>query len=164
MYSRSTSDTYVYIPCIITTTGASFTKIEEWSASFGTCQYTYFKDDTQGRRISAVTLRAGDRVDAAEMFYGGASGGMHGGLGGTANSLTLGSDEFITSVSGRTGGTVDQLWFKTNKGRSVGGGGNGGEPFSSNGGELVQIAGWQGTASLECIQFLWRKWVPLPCK
>lgn len=44
--------------------------------------------------------------------------------------LDLEVDEFITSISGRSGDVIDYLKFTTNKERTVEAGGTGGNPFT----------------------------------
>ena len=68
------------------------------------------------------------------MSYEGQSGSAaHGGSGGTEDTFSLDTDEWITEVRGRSGAMLDQLQFFTSKDRvSPVYGGNGGEPFSES--------------------------------
>lgn len=87
-------------------------------------------------RITRIRIRYAEVVDYLELFYDGVSAGGHGNpQGGTQHELDLAEDESIVGVSGRTGLFVDALEFTTNKGRTVGGGGYGGQRFSSKGNE-----------------------------
>jgi len=81
-------------------------------------------------RISALKLRAGARVDQLEVTYAGDSGEKverYGGTGGSESpTVRLRQGEFITEVSGRFGGRVDQLTITTSGGQKVSGGAMGG--------------------------------------
>ena len=82
-------------------------------------------------KVVAVRVRHGDRIDSINASYDGQSGSTaHGGGGGTEDTFSLDSNEWITEVHGRSGDGVDQLQFYTNLGRvSPVYGGNGGNPF-----------------------------------
>lgn len=90
--------------------------------------------------IRSIGLRVGKYVDALML-----NGEQHGGGGGTdAGQLVLDDDEYIDAVSIRSSsaGYVDYLAFHTNKGRFIGGGGNGGDPVSFHNIRLLKIGGW----------------------
>ncbi|ESK89193.1 endonuclease exonuclease phosphatase [Moniliophthora roreri MCA 2997] len=75
------------------------------------------------KRLSSVTIRAGDRVDAVSINGGTARGGS----GGTASTLTLGSNERVTQVTGCTGKKSDTsrvfyVKFTTDTGKVLEGG------------------------------------------
>ena len=74
--------------------------------------------------INSIGLRTGNRVDSIIIndFQYGRSGGQ------PTEVLHFAEDEYISEIVGRSGGTIDQLHILTNKGRSIGGGGNGGDP------------------------------------
>ena len=89
-------------------------------------------EPAQGARIAEVRIRAGDTVDAVQVFYSLAdgrtsAGPRHGGGGGREYTFTLDSDEYITGISGRYGDTVDSLRIHTNKRTSATFGGRGGD-------------------------------------
>jgi hypothetical protein len=83
-------------------------------------------------------------------------------------SLVLESDEYVTEVTGRAGKFVDKLIFTTNKGRMVGGGGEGGAPFSSKGmsfwegTRLSSVYGFSDSLRLTGINLRWKHTVPVP--
>lgn len=96
-----------------------------------------FSDDlTQSCRLSSVTIRSGDYIDAIQGTYTTPSGatyssGPHGGGGGDQQSFNLAPGEYIVHVDGRSGDYVDQLTFSTNLGNVHGPyGGGGGSPFT----------------------------------
>jgi WD40 repeat protein len=73
----------------------------------------------------------------------------HGGAGGTCVTFTLGADETITELFGRTGLLVDQIGFRTDKGRTLGPyGGAGGVAFSEKPPVGSSLAGFNGGAGL----------------
>lgn len=89
-------------------------------------------------KIKQIKVRSGSRVDRIETTYDGIQGApvtyAHGGDGGDDNPpFVLNADEYITKVSGRSGGRIDQIKFTLNSGReSISYGGGGGSPFSLN--------------------------------
>lgn len=109
----------------------AYTKSQQYGGNGG----NPFSDDlTQSCRLSTVTIRSGDLVDAIEGTYtspSGAqfSGGHHGGGGGQLQSFDLAPGEYIVRVDVRSGSSVDQLKFTTNHGNVHGPyGGDGGDP------------------------------------
>lgn len=87
-------------------------------------------------RVSHIRVRHGQGgvVNCLEVLYDGQSAGTHGDPGsGDLSELELAADEKVVEVSGRCGLFVDQLYFTTDKGRTVGGGGDGGQAFSTKG-------------------------------
>ncbi|KAF4321891.1 hypothetical protein G195_004514 [Phytophthora kernoviae 00238/432] len=102
------------------------------SAVFGGPHGSAFSDINSivfGQTIGGITIRAGERVDAVtlhvtaptETYY------AHGGTGGTDNTLTIGTGEYITSIEAHTGKKNDHtrvfyLNIVTNLGNSISGG------------------------------------------
>jgi hypothetical protein len=88
-------------------------------------------------KISRIFIRHGSLIDAVQVEWTLMDGSKEwsarlGGAGGTGTMISLDSDEYITTVAGRSGTLVDQLTFFTNKGRVYGPyGGSGGTPFST---------------------------------
>ncbi|WP_246002245.1 jacalin-like lectin [Allorhizocola rhizosphaerae] len=80
-----------------------------------------------GSRVTSVSLRSGSRVDQVSLAQADGAVMTHGGTGGTAASLTLGTNEYVTQVaigSGQKDGhtRVFYLRFTTNLGRTLAGG------------------------------------------
>lgn len=81
-------------------------------------------------RVTEIRLNAGWVVDGIQLVYdGNKEAHYHGGTGGTRYTLQLQSDEYITSISGKTGkyqyqrdDTLCTIEIRTNKGRSLSGG------------------------------------------
>ncbi|MET9404977.1 jacalin-like lectin [Streptomyces sp. NPDC002935] len=100
------------------------------SDQFGGPHGTYFTDIAAvpaGARATTVSLSSGARVDRMGLTLSNGTTFAHGGTGGTAASLTLGSAEYVTSAQlcqgakdGRT--RIFSARFTTNLGRSLAGG------------------------------------------
>lgn len=136
---------------------------EFFTGPVGGIHATEFMDDPKDRPITKIVLHAGSRVDGLEIFYGGVSGGMHGKAGGNRHELVMQDGEFVVSVWGRGGGAIDALAFETNKGRRIGGGGNGGaewmlDPSDDMAAMLYRVAGRAGSGHIEALKFGWRYW------
>ena len=104
---------------------------------------------------------AGQRVDGLEVFYGGRSGGLHSQRGGNTYALDMRPGEAIVFAHGRAGDAMDVLYFKTNMGREVGGGGVGGNPWTTappqgSNATLFKVSGRQGSNHLAGLTFTWR--------
>lgn len=97
--------------------------------------------------IRSLAIRSGSEIDAIII-----NGHQHGGDGGDpSNTLVFADDEFISSVVIRSGSRVDQLQFRTNKGRTLGGGGDGGDKHELNNIRVIAIGG-RSAARLDQIQ------------
>jgi hypothetical protein len=103
--------------------------------------YLGFKDNLPaGKAINALEVCTGDYygfnvVRSLQAFYDNAVAlprhGARTSVGLNCNRLTLNANETIIEMSGRTGGAVDQVKFRTNQGRQFGPfGGDGGRPFT----------------------------------
>lgn len=126
---------------------------------FGGKTGTPFTDSPGDEAVTEILVRSGTRVDGIQLTYGETKGPLHGGSSGSPTSIALEPDETIIAAYGKYGDTVDQMFFRTSKGREVGGGGPGGVSWSSIApGEnptLAHIAGIQGSSSLESITLYW---------
>ncbi|MEU7907344.1 jacalin-like lectin [Actinoplanes sp. NPDC049118] len=96
-----------------------------------------------GRQVAQVGIRTGSRVDQVSLTPTGAAAFIHGGGGGTAQSLTLAAGEHLTSATvhpGVRGGNtrVFGIRFGTSAGRVLSGG-----MFTSPGVTYQAPAGWQ---------------------
>ncbi|KAG2996786.1 hypothetical protein PC118_g2281 [Phytophthora cactorum] len=102
------------------------------SETFGGPHGSEFSDEASvvaGETVSFITIRAGERVDGISLGVSAptAQTFTHGGTGGTDNTLTLGTGEYITSMVAhwdkKDGHTrIFYLSFGTSAGNSVSGG------------------------------------------
>lgn len=131
---------------------------------FGGASGTAFDDKPPGgsSRITRIRVRHGGVVDLIELFYDGTSAGAHGNrTGGSESVLDLADDEWVVQASGRSGLFVDQIRFTTNKDRTIGGGGDGGTPFSSGrtrwvDARLVRVTGRSDEHRVAQLSFEWK--------
>jgi hypothetical protein len=87
--------------------------------------------------VRTLSLRAADEVDAIIV-----NDNRHGGDGGyESDTLVFDEDEYINYVSIRSGSRVDSLQFGTNKGRQIGGGGDGGDFYELDNIRVIAIGG-----------------------
>ncbi|MEU8665024.1 jacalin-like lectin, partial [Actinoplanes philippinensis] len=117
----------------------------EFSEQFGGPHGDHYNDiGAVVARPATVGLRAGSRVDQVSL------GALaHGGAGGTAQSLTLGSSEYVTSVllcRAAYGGHTRIFYakFTTNLGRSIAGGTTTPDCVTRTAPSGFQIAGFHG--------------------
>lgn len=136
---------------------------------WGECGGAAFTVPPAAGRISEIRIRHGQVVECLEILYDGVSASVHGNSqGGALSSLVLEPDEFVVEVYGRAGLFVDQLYFVTNRGRKVGGGGEGGQPFRSRGQSFWKEVGMHGVSGhadglrLTGVNFQWRHQVDVP--
>ncbi|MFJ8624986.1 jacalin-like lectin [Kitasatospora sp. NPDC093550] len=107
-----------------------------------------------GARATTASLRAGSRVDQVGLTLADGTSLTHGGTGGTASSLTLGSGEYLNSATlcqgsynGHT--RIFSASFGTNLGRTLAGGTTTGDCVTRTAPDGWQIAGFQGRAGDE---------------
>ncbi|MEU5095374.1 jacalin-like lectin [Streptomyces sp. NPDC020996] len=122
------------------------------SDQFGGPHGDYFTDIDKvpaGARATAVGLRAGSRVDQLNVTLSGGTTLAHGGTGGTASSLTLGSGEYVTTAylcqgvkDGHT--RIFYAKFTTNLGRTLAGGSTTSDCVTRTAPSGWQIAGFHG--------------------
>ena len=95
-------------------------------------------------------------MNAISLTYAGGQVVKYGGNGGSEQILYLQEGEFITTVTGRSGGRIDKLKFITNTGRSIEGGKDRGSPFEkiSFTGKETTSQGIKGTSSGHGLQLL----------
>lgn len=104
--------------------------------------------------ISKLTIRTGSRVDQVELTLSNGYVYSHGGSGGTAQSLTLGSGEYLTAVNlcsaeyqGHT--RIFSIAFSTSAGRTLSGGATTSSCTSYSAPSGWQITGFHGRSGDE---------------
>ncbi|MBG0562805.1 jacalin-like lectin [Actinoplanes aureus] len=124
----------------------------QFSEQFGGPHGAYYNDITAvpaGARATTVGLRAGSRLDQLSLTLAGGTTLNHGGTGGTARSLTLGSAEYLTSAylcQGKYSGHTRIFYarFTTNLGNSIAGGTTTADCVTRTAPDGWQIAGFHG--------------------
>ncbi|MFF7275273.1 jacalin-like lectin [Streptomyces griseorubiginosus] len=122
------------------------------SDQYGGPHGDYFNDITgvpAGARATTVGLRAGSRVDQLSLTLANGTTLSHGGTGGTASSLTLGSGEYLTSAQlcqGVKDGNTRIFYakFTTSLGRTLAGGTTTSDCVTRTAPTGWQIAGFHG--------------------
>uniref|UniRef100_H3GBL1 Jacalin-type lectin domain-containing protein n=1 Tax=Phytophthora ramorum TaxID=164328 RepID=H3GBL1_PHYRM len=124
------------------------------SETFGGPHGTEFSDQASvvaGETVSFITIRTGERVDGISLGVSAptAQTFTHGGTGGTDNTLTLGTGEYITSVVAhwdkKDGHTrIFYLSFTTSAGNSISGGTQTDSTGSATAPDGYQLAGFYG--------------------
>ncbi|MFF1301473.1 jacalin-like lectin [Streptomyces sp. NPDC058307] len=127
------------------------------SDQYGGPHGDYFNDIAAvpaGARATTVSLRAGSRVDQLGLTLANGTALTHGGTGGTASSLALGSGEYVTTAqlcqgaySGHT--RIFYARFTTNLGRTLTGGTTTSDCVTRTAPSGWQIAGFHGRAADE---------------
>ncbi|WP_069759804.1 jacalin-like lectin [Streptomyces sp. LUP47B] len=102
-----------------------------------------------GARATTLALRAGSRIDQMSLTLSNGTTLAHGGTGGTASSLTLGSGEYVTTANlcqaEKDGHTrIFYAKFTTNLGRSLTGGTTTSDCVTRTAPAGWQIAGFHG--------------------
>jgi hypothetical protein len=102
-----------------------------------------------GARATVVAMRTGSRVDQMSLTLGNGTALSHGGTGGTARSLTLGSGEYVVSAylcegqySGHT--RIFYARYTTNLGNTLAGGTTTADCVTRSAPSGWQIAGFHG--------------------
>ncbi|MHC3473091.1 jacalin-like lectin [Streptomyces sp. 7R007] len=135
----------------------SRTSAFQLSDQFGGPHGDYFNDIDSvpaGARATAITLRSGSRVDQMGLTLAGGTTLTHGGTGGTASSLTLGSGEYVTTAylcEGQYNSHTRIFYAKytTNLGRTLAGGTTTSDCVTRTAPSGWQIAGFHGRAGDE---------------
>ncbi|MFI7400768.1 jacalin-like lectin [Streptomyces sp. NPDC049541] len=129
----------------------------ELSDQFGGPHGDYYNDIDSvpaGARATTIALRSGSRVDQLSLTLANGTTLTHGGTGGTASSLTLGSGEYVTSAQlcqGAYNGHTRIFYakFTTNLGRTLAGGTTTSDCVTRTAPSGRQIAGFHGRAGDE---------------
>lgn len=119
---------------------------------FGGDGGSFFNDETGlpfNGRVSRLILRAGADIDGIGIEYSNGARFYHGGSGGSEQSLSLATGEYLTQLTACKGGwdgkqIIRHVSATTNTGRSVSGGGNTGDCTTFNAPAGYQIAGFSG--------------------
>ncbi|KUN78004.1 jacalin-like lectin [Streptomyces griseoruber] len=127
------------------------------SDQFGGPHGDYYNDINSvpaGARASTIALRAGSRVDQLSVTLSNGTTLAHGGTGGTASSLTLGSGEYVTTAylcqAEKDGHTrIFYARFTTNLGRTLAGGTTTSDCVTRTAPSGWQIAGFHGRSGDE---------------
>ncbi|MFF4962850.1 jacalin-like lectin [Streptomyces sp. NPDC001222] len=142
---------------ITATFGWSRNSAFQLSDQFGGPHGDYFDDIDSvpaGARATSITLRSGSRVDRIGLTLSNGTTLAHGGTGGTASSLTLGSGEYVTSAQlceGQYDGHTRIFYakFTTNLGNSLAGGTTTSDCVTRTAPSGWQIAGFHGRSGDE---------------
>ncbi|OIJ62682.1 jacalin-like lectin [Streptomyces mangrovisoli] len=139
----------------------------QFSDQFGGPHGDYFDDIDKvaaGAQATSVSLRSGSRVDQLGLTLAGGTTLTHGGTGGTAASLTLGSGEYVTSAvlcEGQKDGDTRIFYakFTTSAGRTLAGGTTTSDCVTRTAPTGWQIAGFHGRSGDEVdkIGFIYTK-------
>ena len=129
----------------------------QFSEQFGGPHGDYYDDINSvaaGARATVLSLRSGSRVDRIGLTLADGTTLGHGGTGGTAASLTLGSTEYVTSAKLCEGSYNSQTrifyaQFTTNLGRTLAGGTTTTDCVTRTAPTGWQIAGFHGRSGDE---------------
>ncbi|MFD8819990.1 jacalin-like lectin [Streptomyces sp. NPDC059627] len=137
------------------------------SDQFGGPHGDYYQDIDKvaaGARATTVSLRSGSRVDQVGVTLADGTTLTHGGTGGTASSLTLGSSEYVTTAylcEGKYNDTTRIFYakFTTNLGRTLAGGTTTSDCVTRTAPSGWQIAGFHGRSGdeLDKVGFIYTK-------
>ncbi|MFD5543386.1 jacalin-like lectin [Streptomyces sp. NPDC127079] len=137
------------------------------SDQFGGPHGDYYQDIDKvaaGARATTVSLRSGSRVDQIGITLADGTTLTHGGTGGTASALTLGSDEYVTTATlceGKYNNTtrIFSAKFTTNLGRTLAGGTTTSDCVTRTAPSGWQIAGFHGRSGdeLDKVGFIYTK-------
>ena len=124
----------------------------EFSDQFGGPHGTYYDDIDSvpaQARAATISIRSGARVDQVGVTLSNGTTLTHGGTGGSASSLTLGSGEYLTSAylcQAQYGGhtRIFYVRFATNLGRTLSGGATTSDCVTRTAPSGWQIAGLHG--------------------
>ncbi|MFF4256924.1 jacalin-like lectin [Streptomyces sp. NPDC001663] len=127
------------------------------SDQFGGPHGDYYNDIDSvpaGARATTIALRSGSRVDQLSLTLAGGTTLAHGGTGGTASSLTLGSSEYVTTAQLCQGEynahtRIFYAKFTTNLGRTLAGGTTTSDCVTRTAPSGWQIAGFHGRSGDE---------------
>ncbi|ETO65128.1 hypothetical protein F444_17515, partial [Phytophthora nicotianae P1976] len=143
------------------------------SESIGGPHGNEFSDEaaaTAGQTVGSITIRSGERVDGVSLNIKAptATTFTHGGTGGDANTLSIGVDEYITSMEAHWGKKNDHtrifyLSFGTSKGNTISGGTKTAESKSVTAPEGFQLGGFfgRGGDEIDMLGAIWTSIAPV---
>ncbi|KAG4046199.1 hypothetical protein PC123_g18414 [Phytophthora cactorum] len=125
-----------------------------------------------GQIVRSITIRSGERVDAVSIDVTDPSGQTttlyHGGGGGDKNTLTLGTDEYITGIEAHSGKhfgrtRIKYIEFTTNKRNAISGGYPTGNIEKDSAPEGYQLGGFVGSSAneLDSVGAIWTSIEPV---
>ncbi|MCU7729194.1 endonuclease [Actinoplanes sp. KI2] len=134
-------------------TTAAFQMSEQFGGPHGD-YYTDIDRVPAAGRAGVLSMRAGSRVDQVALTLSTGTVLAHGGTGGTARSLTLGSGEYVTSAKlceGKYNGTTRIFYaqFTTSTGNTLAGGTTTSDCVTRTAPGGWQVAGFQGRSGAE---------------
>ncbi|MFD0523247.1 jacalin-like lectin [Paractinoplanes durhamensis] len=134
-------------------TNAAFAMSEQFGGPHGDYYNDIDKVPAAGR-AGAISLRAGSRVDQVGLTLSTGTVLAHGGTGGTAKSLTLGTSEYVTAVklcSGKYSNTtrIFYVQFTTSSGNTLAGGTTTADCVTRTAPSGWQVAGFSGRSGDE---------------
>jgi len=132
---------------------AAFQMSEQFGGPHGD-YYTDIDAVPAAGRASVISMRSGSRVDQVGLTLSTGAVLAHGGTGGTAKSLTLGSGEYVTSVKlceGKYNDTTRIFYaqFTTSTGNTLAGGATTSDCVTRTAPSGWQVAGFQGRSGDE---------------
>ncbi|MFF7984379.1 jacalin-like lectin [Streptomyces sp. NPDC007901] len=151
------------------TVGFSWTQNANFQLSeqFGGPHGDYYQDIDKvaaGARATSISLRSGSRVDQVGITLADGTTLTHGGTGGTASSLTLGSSEYVTTAYLCEGvkdshTRIFYAKFTTNLGNTLAGGTTTSDCVTRTAPSGWQIAGFHGRSGdeLDKVGFIYTK-------
>ncbi|WP_030442158.1 jacalin-like lectin [Actinoplanes subtropicus] len=134
-------------------TNAAFQMSEQFGGPHGD-YYTDIDSVPAAGRPGVISMRSGSRVDQVGLTLSNGTVLVHGGTGGTASSLTLGSNEYVTSVKlceGKYNNTTRIFYaqFTTSAGDTLAGGTTTSDCVTRTAPSGWQVAGFQGRSGDE---------------
>ncbi|WP_369227691.1 jacalin-like lectin [Streptomyces sp. R39] len=137
------------------------------SDQFGGPHGDYYQDIDKvaaGARATSISLRSGSRVDQVGITLADGTTLTHGGTGGTASSLTLAGNEYVTTAylcEGKYNSTTRIFYakFTTNLGHTLAGGATTSDCVTRTAPSGWQIAGFHGRSGdeLDKVGFIYTK-------
>ncbi|WP_234538468.1 jacalin-like lectin [Streptomyces shenzhenensis] len=151
------------------TVGFSWSQNPDFQLSdqFGGPHGDYYQDIDKvaaGARATSISLRSGSRVDQVGITLADGTTLTHGGTGGTASSLTLAGNEYVTTAylcEGKYNSTTRIFYakFTTNLGHTLAGGATTSDCVTRTAPSGWQIAGFHGRSGdeLDKVGFIYTK-------
>jgi hypothetical protein len=147
------SDHYPHAAWFNWSLNSSIRMSDTWGGPHGT-PFTDVNQVVPGGTVRTASIRTGARVDQVSLTLANGTTLTHGGTGGTAASLTLGSGEYLTQVTlaqGQKDGLTRIFYtkFVTNLGRTLAGGTSTSDQVTYTAPAGWQISGFHGRSGDE---------------